>query len=58
MKSRPKKEIEWTVTHKVTSDLQNLERENRKKRREELGEKSRSLQRGMATKVTEQGNLP
>ena len=35
MKSQPKKEIERTVTHKGTVDLQRVEREKRLKRREE-----------------------
>ena len=29
MKNQPKKEIEWTLTHKVASDVQKLEREKR-----------------------------
>ena len=52
MKSRPKKEIEQTMIHKGTMDLQNIEREKRLKRREERGERAIALQRGMSTRVT------
>ena len=54
MKSHPKKEIEQTVTHKGTSDLQRIEREKRLKRREERREQAIALQRGMTTRVTNQ----
>ena len=57
MKSRPKKESKRTVTHKGASDLQKLEREKRQKRREERRDQSRALQRGMATRVTEQERI-
>ena len=46
------------MTHKGTSDLQKLEREKRQKRREHRREQVIALQRGMNTRVTEQGNLP
>ena len=41
------------MTHKGTSDLHKLEREKRKKIREERREKYRALQRGMTTGVTD-----
>ena len=54
MKIHPKKEIEWTVTHKGMTDLQRIEREKRLKRREERRERAIALQRGMNTRVTDQ----
>ena len=53
MKSQPKKEIERTVTHKGTVDLQKVGREKRMKRREERREQAIALQRGMNTRVTD-----
>ena len=59
MKSQPKKEIERTVTHKGTMDLQKVERDKRLKRREERRERTIALQRGITTRVTNQErNLP
>ena len=58
MKSQPKKEIERTVTHKGTTDLQRVEREKRLKRREERRELAIALQRGMTTRVIEQERNP
>ena len=58
MKSQPKKEIERTVTHKGTTDLQKVEREKRLKRREERREQDIALQRGMNTRVTDQERNP
>ena len=59
MRSQPKKEIEYTMTHKGTTDLQKIEREKRMKRREERRERDIALQRGMSTRVTDQErNLP
>ena len=58
MKSQPKKEIERTVTHKGTADLQKIEREKRLKRREERRERAIALQRGMSTRVTDQERHP
>ena len=59
MKNQPKKEIERTVTHKGTMDLQKIEREKRLKRREERRERAISLQIGMNTRVIDQErNLP
>ena len=53
MKSRPKKEIEWTVTNKCASYLQNIEREKRQKRREEVRDQAIAIQRRMVARVTE-----
>ena len=58
MKIHPKKEIEQTVTHKCTTDLQRIEREKRLKRREERRERAIALQRGMSTRVTDQERNP
>ena len=58
MKSKPKKEIEWTVTHKGMMDLQRIEREKRMKRREERRERAIALQRGMNTRVIDQERNP
>ena len=58
MKSQPKKEIERTVTHKGTMNLQKIEREKRLKRREEIRERAIALQRGMSTRVTDQERNP
>ena len=60
MKSQPKKEIEWTVTHKGMVDLQKIEREREKrlKRREERRERAIALQRGMSTRVADQERNP
>ena len=58
MKSQPKKEIEWTVTHKPMADLQKIEREKRLKRREERRERAITLQRGMDTRVIDQERNP
>ena len=52
MRSRPKKEIERTVSHKGTVDFQKIEREKRLQRREERRERALALQRGMSTRVT------
>ena len=38
MRSQPKKEFEWTVTHKGTMDLQKIKREKKLQRREERRE--------------------
>ena len=51
MKSRPKNEIEQTITHKGTSDLQRIEREKRLKTREERRAWAIALQRGMNTRA-------
>ena len=40
------------MTHKGKSDLQNIEREKRKRRREEIREKTIALQRRMVSRVT------
>ena len=58
MKIQPKKEIERTMTHKGTTDLQKVEREKRLKRREERRERTIALQRGMNTRVTDQERNP
>ena len=58
MNSRAKKELIQMVTHKITPDLQKLERDKRKKRMEELREKAITLQRRMNTKVTEHDKHP
>ena len=58
MKSQPKKEIERTVTHKGTANLQKVEREKRLKRKEERREQDIALQRRMTTMVTEQERNP
>ena len=58
MKSRAKKEIIWTATHKSTSDLQKIERDKRHKRREELREHAVMLKQRMATKVTSHEENP
>ena len=58
MKIHPKKEIEHTVTHKGTVDLQRIEREKRLERREERRERDIALQRGMNTRVTDQERNP
>ena len=54
MRSRPEEEIERTVSHKGTTDLQKIEREKRLQRREEIRERAIALQRGMSTRVTDQ----
>ena len=43
MKIQPKKEIEQTMTHKGTVDLQKIEREKRLKIREERRERAIAL---------------
>ena len=58
MKIQPKKEIERTVTHKGTVNLQKVERDKRLKRREERTEQAIALQRGMNTRVTYQERNP
>ena len=58
MRSQPKKEIERTVSHKGTVDLQKIEREKRLQRREERREIALSLQRRMRTRVTDQERDP
>ena len=58
MKSRPKKEIERTVSQKCTADLQKIEREKRLQRREERRERAIALQRGMNTRVADQERNP
>ena len=59
MRSQPKKEIERTVSHKGTTDLQKIEREKRMQSREERRERAIALQRGMSTRVTnEERNIP
>ena len=58
MKSQPKKEIERTVTHKGTMDLQRIKREKKLKKREEIRERAIALQRGMSTRVTDQERNP
>ena len=58
MKSRPKKEIERTVSHKGTTDFQKIEREKRLQRREERRERAIALQRGTSTRVTDQERNP
>ena len=58
MRSRPKKEIKRTVSHKGTTDLQKIEREKRLQRREEIRERAIALQRGMNTRVTYQERNP
>ena len=58
MRSRPKREIERTVSHKGTVDFQKIEREKRLQRREERRERSIALQRGMITRVTDQERNP
>ena len=54
MKSQPKKEIERTMIHKGTTNLQKVEREKRLKIREERREQAIALQRGMNTRVIDQ----
>ena len=54
MRSRPKREIERTVSHKGMADLKKIEREKRLKRREERRERAIALQRGMSTRVIDQ----
>ena len=54
MRSRPKKEIKRTVSHKGTTDLQKIEREKRLQRREERRERAITLQRRMNTRVADQ----
>ena len=54
MRSRPKREIERTISHKGTTDFQKIEREKRLQRREERRERAIALQRGMRTRVTDQ----
>ena len=58
MKGWPKKEIEWTVSHKGTTDLQKIEREKTLQRREERRERAIALQRGMDTRVADQERNP
>ena len=58
MRSRPKKEIERTVSHKGTVDLHKIEREKRLQRREERRERGIMLQKGMSTRVTDQERSP
>ena len=58
MKSRPKKEIERTVSHKGTTDLQKIEREKRLQIREERRERAIALQSGMNTRVADQERNP
>ena len=58
MRSQPKKEIEKTVSHKGTLDLQKIEREERQQRREERRERALAMQRGMSTRVTESERDP
>ena len=58
MKSWAKKEIERTVSHKGTADLQKIEREKRLQRREERRERVIALQRGMNTRVAYQERNP
>ena len=53
MKNRPKKEIEWIVTHKGALNLQKIERDKWKKRREDIREKAIALQIRMVARVTE-----
>ena len=52
MKSQDKKEIIQTVTHKSTPDLQKIERDKRKKRREEHREHDIVLEIRLTTKMT------
>ena len=54
MKIHPKKEIEQTVSHKGTKDLQKIEREKRLQTREERRERAIALQRGMSTRLIDQ----
>ena len=59
MKSRVKKEKNITFTHKSTPNIQKIEQEKRRKRREYIREKVGVLQQGrILNRVTEQeGNL-
>ena len=54
MRSRPKNEIERTVSHKGMANLQKIEREKMLQRREERRERAIALQRRMSTRVTDQ----
>ena len=54
MRSFPKEEIERTLSHKGTSNLQKIEREKRLQRMEERRERAIAPQREMSTRVIDQ----
>ena len=58
MKSRPKREIKRTVSHKGTAKFQKIEREKRLQIREERRERAIAMQRGMSTRVKNQERNP
>ena len=58
MKSRPKREIERTTSHKGTTYFHKIVREKRLQRREERRERAIALQRGMSTRVIDQKRNP